>query len=645
MDPEQQPLLNNAEAAPAAERPGLSMRSWIFVACGVVAVVSGVALVSTMPNDRAPAVIAKRLNLAKTRAVKYTSLSKTEQLSLFDEFKTTYGRSYKDDQEEDSKFAAFQAFLQMADDRNAAEAAAGLPEPAVHGLTQFADMTAEEFASMYLTGLKMPKMGVNDAAVDEKPVLTFDDVLKYRTKEAKAGKEAEKSLEEVDPLLETLPKDMQKALKKGAEAVKQAKLQGKEAKEAAAKAGLPPLEEMMAKYDAAASKGKGPEHARALAEHTSKKQAGKQEDGVNGGVTCKSTCYGYTCDDWGNWGYTCNQMTKYYGCDCTGCYCTAGQPTAAPTGSNKCAATCMGYTCDALGKYGYTCATLQKTYGCDCSGCSCSAGQPTPAPTGSGKCTSNCFGNYNCDQYANTWYVYSLRLGSAAGRLSAPSSPCLILSPFPSPVHHSAQLTGWGCDCTGCQCTYGMPTVAPTNYPTSTGAKDWTGIYTTPVEDQGACGSCWTFSATAQMESDSIRLGLLPLASTSSLSKQELVSCDTTCNGCNGGLPSIAYNWVQANGGIYAPVSPHALLQFTPQFLSLYNAQASPPQPTTRTPTPLTRTGRPTSACSRPPTRTRSPCRRGRTRRRRLPCKTTCAPLAPCRWGSQQTSCRRTSPV
>ena len=68
----------------------------------------------------------------------------------------------------------------------------------------------------------------------------------------------------------------------------------------------------------------------------------------------------------------------------------------------------------------------------------------------------------------------------------------------------------------------------------------------TPVKNQGNCGSCWSFSATGALEGAyEIKNGNLL-----SFSEQQLVSCDTTDAGCNGGWMDDAFAWVQGNGGI-----------------------------------------------------------------------------------------------
>lgn len=87
----------------------------------------------------------------------------------------------------------------------------------------------------------------------------------------------------------------------------------------------------------------------------------------------------------------------------------------------------------------------------------------------------------------------------------------------------------------------------------STQYVNWMNVYTTPVKDQGYCGSCWAFSAVSQIESDSIRLGLL--TSSDVLSPQQVVSCDTNDGGCDGGIPYLAYEYVYNAGGIQTNAS------------------------------------------------------------------------------------------
>jgi len=80
----------------------------------------------------------------------------------------------------------------------------------------------------------------------------------------------------------------------------------------------------------------------------------------------------------------------------------------------------------------------------------------------------------------------------------------------------------------------------------TTGLVDWTGIYTTPVKDQGYCGSCWAFSATEQIESDTMRVKKQNFI----LSPEQITQCDSAAFGCGGGWTESAYGYVKKAGGI-----------------------------------------------------------------------------------------------
>jgi len=75
---------------------------------------------------------------------------------------------------------------------------------------------------------------------------------------------------------------------------------------------------------------------------------------------------------------------------------------------------------------------------------------------------------------------------------------------------------------------------------------DWNTLgVLTPIKNQGQCGSCWAFSATEQLESQFKQ----KYGSLKELAPQQVVSCDTTCAGCNGGNPIEAWGYVYGFGG------------------------------------------------------------------------------------------------
>jgi len=61
------------------------------------------------------------------------------------------------------------------------------------------------------------------------------------------------------------------------------------------------------------------------------------------------------------------------------------------------------------------------------------------------------------------------------------------------------------------------------------------------VQNQGSCGSCWSFATTAAVETAyAIKHGSLP-----KLSEQQMVSCSTRNYGCNGGDMGLAFAYLQ----------------------------------------------------------------------------------------------------
>jgi len=75
---------------------------------------------------------------------------------------------------------------------------------------------------------------------------------------------------------------------------------------------------------------------------------------------------------------------------------------------------------------------------------------------------------------------------------------------------------------------------------------DWAAAgKTTPIKNQQQCGSCWAFSATETIESAI----LIASGSVQGGAPQEIVDCDTNDQGCNGGDPAEAMQWIISQGG------------------------------------------------------------------------------------------------
>jgi hypothetical protein len=93
------------------------------------------------------------------------------------------------------------------------------------------------------------------------------------------------------------------------------------------------------------------------------------------------------------------------------------------------------------------------------------------------------------------------------------------------------------------------PGGAPTAGPLPNHTIDWrTRGVVGPVRNQGACGSCWAFSAVEQLASfRAQRTGKFV-----ELSVSEVVDCDAQCYACSGCWPNWALEWVKRRGSLAA---------------------------------------------------------------------------------------------
>ena len=64
-----------------------------------------------------------------------------------------------------------------------------------------------------------------------------------------------------------------------------------------------------------------------------------------------------------------------------------------------------------------------------------------------------------------------------------------------------------------------------------------------PVKNQASCGSCWAFSIVGYLESQALIQG-----KTNTYSEQQLVDCNSTTYGCNGGWPQLAMQYLEQAG-------------------------------------------------------------------------------------------------
>ncbi|XP_069564848.1 pro-cathepsin H [Brachyistius frenatus] len=154
---------------------------------------------------------------------------------------------------------------------------------------------------------------------------------------------------------------------------------------------------------------------------------------------------------------------------------------------------------------------------------------------------------YNMNEYYERLQIFTDNKKRIDKHNEGNHSFTMALNPFSDMTFREFQRAFLWSEPQNCSATNG-------NYRSTNGPHpdsiDWRkkGNYVTEVKNQGGCGSCWTFSTTGCLESViAIAKGkLVPL------SEQQLVDCaqDFNNHGCNGGLPSQAFEYIMYNKGL-----------------------------------------------------------------------------------------------
>lgn len=97
--------------------------------------------------------------------------------TIWADYKIKWAKTYATVQEEALRFNIFVDKLQMIDKRNSLELQAG--GTAVHGLTQFSDITNQEFRSKYLTTIIKPAISEADSVEITRPVDMSSDLVDW----------------------------------------------------------------------------------------------------------------------------------------------------------------------------------------------------------------------------------------------------------------------------------------------------------------------------------------------------------------------------------------------------------------------------------------------------------------------------------